>query len=433
VQDADPTSPIASTPVPGPQPPRESEQRLESALQQAKRAEQLLAALHAVTRLLAERTSPEEAMPRILQAICETLDWDLGLSWSVSGGSPSGRPDALWYRPCADAQTWLEDSLDPPRESARDSPWFASDLADRGGLYAAFGFAVPVGGSPWAHLAFFSREIRQPDPALLAAMTTLGSQIGQFVERRQAEGALERARAQLTHVTRVASLGELMASIVHEVNQPLTGIIANGQAAQRWLQRQPPELREADECLQRLVRDGKRAGEVIVRLRTLVRQGEKARRAPVDLSQVVRDTLPLVRSEVQQHGATIRLDLAEGLAPAFADHVQLQQVVLNLIMNALESMAAVRDRPRELLLRTAEHNTEELTITFIDSGVGINPQQATRVFDAFFTTKPHGMGMGLAISRSIVEDHGGRLSLLPTASAGSVFELSLPKAEHVNR
>jgi C4-dicarboxylate-specific signal transduction histidine kinase len=260
-------------------------------------------------------------------------------------------------------------------------------------------------------------------------MTPLGSQIGQFVELRQAETALERAREQLAHITRVASLGELTASIAHEVNQPLTGIIANGQAAQRWLERQPPELREADECLQRLVRDGKRAGEVIERLRTLVRQGDKTRRAAVDVSQLVRDTLPLVRSEVQQNDVTIRLELAEGLAPAFADHVQLQQVVLNLIMNALESMVAVDDRPRELVLRTAERNAVELTVTVIDNGVGVNPQQAARVFDAFFTTKPHGMGMGLAISRSIVEDHGGRLSLVPTPSAGSVFELALPKAE----
>jgi C4-dicarboxylate-specific signal transduction histidine kinase len=167
------------------------------------------------------------------------------------------------------------------------------------------------------------------------------------------------------------------------------------------------------------------------RLRRLVRQGEETRKTRLDVSQVVRETLPLVRSEVQQNEVAIVLDLAEGLAPAFADRVQLQQVLLNLIMNALEAMVAVHDRPRELVLRTAAHEHGHLAISVADTGVGVEPSQAARIFEAFFTTKTHGMGMGLAISRSIVEDHGGRLALISRPGAGSAFQFTLPAAPPV--
>lgn len=393
-----------------------------------KRAEQLFAAQHAVTKLLAELTSPEEAAPRILQAICQTLDWDVGLLWPAGSVAAGQRPTAVWCASGVPVDVWLNGSFSPPTQFADDAPWFVSDIADTGKLHAAFGFSVPLSDGVWGRLVFLSVETRRSDADLLAAMATLGSQIGQFVERRRAETALQRARDQLAHVTRVASLGELTASIAHEVNQPLTGIIANGQAALRWLKHDPPEVPEANECLQRLVRDGKRAGEVVGRLRTLVRQGEEVRKTRLDVGQVVRETLPLVRSDVQQNEVTIVLDLAEALEAAFADRVQIQQVLLNLIMNAVEAMVAVQDRPRQLVLRTAPHERGYVAVTVADSGVGVEPSQAAQIFEPFFTTKTHGMGMGLAISRSIVEDHGGRFSLTARAGGGSVFEFTLPEA-----
>jgi PAS domain S-box-containing protein len=409
-----------------------------------KRAEQLFAAQHAVTKLLAELTSVEDAAPRILQAICETLDWDVGLMWQASAAPAPLRPLSVWCRRDVDAAAFSETLPSAARDRAGDAPWFASDMAAqpssglpdpalRFGMHAAFGFAVRTSGGGCFQLAFMSREIRQPDTDLLAATTTLGSQLGQFVERRRAETALQRARDQLAHVTRVASLGELTASIAHEVNQPLTGIIANAQAALRWLQRGEPELAEAIESLQRLLRDGKRAGEVVGRLRTLVRQGEATRKTSLDLNQVIRETLPLVRSEMQQNEVAIELELADALPLAHADRVQVQQVLLNLIMNAVEAMVAVRDRPRRLLLRTAELSKEELSVTVADNGVGVEPQQAARIFDAFYTTKAQGMGMGLAISRSIVEDHGGRLTLVPATSPGTALHFTLRCASPAGR
>ncbi len=189
--------------------------------------------------------------------------------------------------------------------------------ASEAGLHAAFGFPVPLGTEVWGVFQFFSSEIRQPEHDLLAMTATLGSQIGQFVERKHSEAALQQARDQLAHVTRVATLGEMTASIAHEVNQPLTGIVTNAQAALRWLARDPPELGEAIETIQRLARDGKRAGDVVARLRALIRRGETTQKTSVDVNQIVRETLPLLRSEIQKNEVAVELDLSSGLSPGF--------------------------------------------------------------------------------------------------------------------
>jgi C4-dicarboxylate-specific signal transduction histidine kinase len=229
-------------------------------------------------------------------------------------------------------------------------------------------------------------------------------------------------------VTRVASLGELTASIAHEVNQPLTGIIANANAALRWLARQPPEVGEATDAIQRLARDGKRAGEVVGRLSSLIRQGERTRKSSLDLNQVVRETLPLVRSEVQQNEVSMTVELSPQAPHVLADRVQIQQVLLNLIINALEAMSVVNGRPRELRIASRTRGADAV-IAIEDTGVGMRPEQQGLIFDAFFTTKEQGMGMGLAISRSIVEDHGGHLSVTSVPGSGSTFEFNLPAAK----
>jgi PAS domain S-box-containing protein len=410
-----------------------------------KTAEHLFAAQHAVTKLLAESSTPEDAAPRIVQAICETLSWDVGVLWQPDDQGRGLRTAELWCSPDLAGLPFMA-TLRETRQSESDAglqaPWFEPDLAAAGtprwaaaaraGLHSAFGFSVPDGDGVWGKVEFASHEARRPDPDLLATMATMASQIGQFVERRKAEAALQQAREQLAHVTRVASLGELTASIAHEVNQPLTGIIANAHAALRWLAREPADVPEAVESLQRLARDGKRAGEVVGRLREMVRRGEDTRRARVDVNQVVRETLPLIKREVQEHEVTVRLELDDDLPHALADRVQVQQVVLNLLMNALEAMSRLSAGPRELSIRSAGVEPDSVLVAVADTGLGVEAAHAGRVFDAFFTTKPQGMGMGLAISRSIVEAHHGRLTLeMPGApSRGSVFQFTLPRAPH---
>lgn len=409
-----------------------------------KRAEQLFAAQHAVTKLLAEAATPEEAAPRVLEAVCETLLWDIGVLWQLDPQTDALRAKDVWCRPTVHAPAFIAQTLElgaAPATGAAvfDQPWFVSDLAKeqetpRGsvaafeGLHAAFGFSVQLSGGLWASFEFVSQELRERDPELLATMATLGSQLGQFVERRRAEAALGHAREQLARVTRVASLGELTASIAHEVNQPLTGIVANAHAALRWLGREPPDVTEAVDALSRLARDGKRAGEVVTRLRTLVRQGEATRKLNIDVNQIVRDTLPLIRSELQQNDVQITLRLDDTLSPVFADRVQIQQVVINLLMNAVEAMSSVRDAPRELRIHSTSDGRGYVQVTITDSGVGVPAADEAQIFNAFFTTKPRGMGMGLAISRSIVEEHGGRLTLVPAEAHGSSFRFTLPRS-----
>ncbi|HYO93206.1 MAG TPA: ATP-binding protein [Polyangiaceae bacterium] len=246
-------------------------------------------------------------------------------------------------------------------------------------------------------------------------------------EREQTEVALSQARSQLAHLTRVATLGEMAASIAHEVNQPLTGVVANADAALRWLERAPPELGEAMEAIRRLVRDGKRAGEVVARLRGLVRKGEAPYKSALDANQVMRDTLSLLMSELKNQSVTVDLRLAPDLPNVHADRVQLQQVLLNLIVNALEALASQDHGPRQLILESCDHDAEFIALRVVDTGPGLPSENLTKIFDPFFTTKPRGLGMGLAISRSIVQDHGGQLSV-EVGPSGTRFELSLRKS-----
>jgi PAS domain S-box-containing protein len=246
-----------------------------------------------------------------------------------------------------------------------------------------------------------------------------------ITERRRAEEALRRAQAELAHTNRVTTLGELTASIAHEVNQPLAAVVTNGNAGLRWLASQPPSLDEARECLRRIVRDGARAGEVIRHLRTLVK---RAALTPtrVDLTDTVQDVLALITPEARRRQVAVRTELAPTLPPVRSDRVQLQQVLLNLAMNGIEAMQAVTDRPRELVLRARPDGARTVLIAVHDSGIGLDEQSLGRLFEAFYTTKPDGLGMGLAISRSIIEAHGGRLWATANGDYGATFQFTLP-------
>jgi PAS domain S-box-containing protein len=245
-------------------------------------------------------------------------------------------------------------------------------------------------------------------------------------DRKRVEETLRKAQSELAHVTRVMTMGELAASIAHEVNQPLSAIVNNGSACLRWLDSAAPNLDEAREAAQRIIRDGNRAGEVILRIRALLRKTD-TEKARLDINQTVRDVVTLTRNEAAGKGVRLCLELAPNLPPVLGDRVQLQQVILNLIMNGIEAMASVTGRPRELLISSRQSEADKALITIRDSGVGLDGQNLEKIFDAFYTTKLQGLGMGLAISRSIVEDHGGRLWATPNDGPGATFQFTLLK------
>ena len=253
----------------------------------------------------------------------------------------------------------------------------------------------------------------------------LVANIEDISDRKRAEEQLRKAQAELAHVMRVTSLGELAASIAHEINQPLAAIEANAAASLNWLGASSPDLDLVRDALADIVSDGHRAGRVIQRIRQIATKSEPLK-SQLDLNDVIDDVLALVRSEVQKHRVSVRVALAAALPPALGDRVQIQQVVINLVMNGVEAMTAVNDRPRELVIRSEAHDKDQVLVSVQDAGVGIDPRHADQLFDAFFTTKPAGMGMGLSISRSIIEGHGGRLWATPNPTSGATFQFTLP-------
>ena len=246
-------------------------------------------------------------------------------------------------------------------------------------------------------------------------------------ERKRAEEALQRVQAELAHATRVMTLGELTASIAHEVNQPLAAIVTNGNACLRWLGGAQPNFLEARQAVERIIKDSYRASEVIARVRALVKKSPP-RNDLVDLNAVIVEVLALAQSQVRRSHVVVRRELADDLPPVLGDRVQLQQVVLNLVINGLEAIAKSREGERELTISSSQVGENNVMVAVRDTGTGIDPGNLDRLFDAFFTTKPDGMGMGLAISRTIIETHGGRLAATPNSPKGSVFQFTLPQA-----
>lgn len=247
--------------------------------------------------------------------------------------------------------------------------------------------------------------------------------------QRGIEDKLHRTRTELAHVSRVATMGELTASIAHEVNQPLAAVVANGDAGLRWLGRPTPDLGETKKSIEAVVRNAQRASDVVRRMRALSRKSEPVR-APVDLSALARETMPLVDRELRSQGIGLSVDLPDGLPAVEGDRVQLQQVLLNLLVNAIQAMAAVPADQRSLSVRAERavggEEGDVVALTVDDTGGGIAEGDLSRLFDAFFTTKGDGMGMGLSISRSIVEAHGGRIAAVNRPGGGASFRISLP-------
>jgi PAS domain S-box-containing protein len=252
-----------------------------------------------------------------------------------------------------------------------------------------------------------------------------GTDITATIRADHAEQALREAQAELAHVTRVTSLGELTASIAHEVNQPLAAVVANAEACLRWLDRETPDLAAARRSAEWVVNDGNRASQVVRRVRALANKTD-LEKVPLDLNNVVKDVIALVQRELSSHGVSLRTELAETLPMILGDRVQLQQVIINLVMNGIEAMQSVRDRRRELVIRSGQDETHRVLLSVTDCGVGISTENTNRLFNAFFTTKSSGLGMGLSICRSIVEAHGGRLAASGNEGPGATFQFVLP-------
>jgi len=352
------------------------------------------------------------------------------------------------------ARTGQACCVDDIRTDTRFSPWRAAALA---GGYASC-IAVPLiargkkGGAVDLRgtLNLYSAEYKAFDESAIEHYTGLATSLAYAVtalrghladdlasgvtalraraERKRSEEALHQAREELARVTRVTTLGELAASIAHEVNQPLAAIVADANACLHWLEADPPPFDSIREALADVVNDGNRAGEVIARIRALVSRSSVAH-GPCDLGGVVRDVLLLVGPELGRHETVLHTFLATGLPPIMGDRVQLQQVLLNLLLNAAEAVRDVPPERRRVVVRSTLEQREDgpwAVVAVEDAGVGFREEQAARLFEAFYTTKPDGLGMGLSISRSIIDGHRGRLWATANPGHGATFQFALP-------
>jgi PAS domain S-box-containing protein len=291
-----------------------------------------------------------------------------------------------------------------------------------------------------AHLSFRDFELARPAPDGSKRYVSVSGlpvfdETGRFAgyrgvgrhitERKRAEAALRSAHAELAHANRVATMGQLTASVAHEVSQPIAATVLNAQAALRWLGAQPPNLNEVRQILGQITDDSKRAGDVIGRIRALIKKAPP-RKEGLEINEAIVEVIALTRGEVVQNGVSVRTQLAEGLPFIQADRVQLQQVILNLIINAVEAMSGASEGARELLISTGGDASNGVLVSLRDSGPGLDPASLERLFDAFYTTKSSGLGMGLSICRSIIEAHGGRIWAGANEPRGAVFHFTLP-------
>ena len=272
--------------------------------------------------------------------------------------------------------------------------------------------------------AVYYREPRSPTPQDQSVMEQITHLASIAIEREQAEEKLRRAQADLARINRVTTMGELTAALAHEVNQPIAAAVTNANACVRWLVADEPDLEEGRAAAMRSVKDGMRAAEIIGRIRLLFKKGTPQREL-VDVNEVIREMIALLRSEATRYAISVGTELSANLPQIMGDRVQLQQVLMNLMMNSIDAMKNV-DGTRELVIKSQREERELVLVSVSDTGVGLPAQQADQIFDAFFTTKPDGTGMGLSISRSIVESHGGRLWAAGNSPRGTSVCLTLP-------
>jgi PAS domain S-box-containing protein len=392
-------------------------------------AERLLlgiAANEATIALQRWQTETEERTRQTEQELRLVIDTIPALVWSAQ---PDGSVNFVNKR--------LLDYTGLPLEDVRGWGWTAAwHLQERAALIEEWHAALAV-GEPFTKEArvraadgeyrwFLWRTMPRRDE--LGNIVSWYGTITDVEDRKRAEEAekeLHQAQADLAHLTRVSTLGELTSSIAHEVNQPLAAVIINAGIGLRVLTAQPAQLDEAREAFDLIINDGHRASEVIDRIRALVKKAPP-RKDRLDINEIILDVVALTRSEVLSHRVSLLTELAMDLSPVQGDRVQLQQVMLNLIINALEAMSGASEQARELLIGSAKNGSNGVLVAVRDSGPGLSPESFDRLFDAFYTTKPGGMGMGLSICRSIIEAHGGHVRATANVPHGAVFQFTLP-------
>ena len=381
----------------------------------------------------ARRSGEAVALGDRLQVIIDTIP---AMVWSIS---PDGSSDFLNKRFRDYTGLSLEDIRDWARTDALHRPWMNALHPDDRGMDDWSAALAP--GEPFekeARLRQFDGEYRR----FLLRFVPLRDERGRIVEwyakstdiedLRRAEEELRRREAhlrdvqmELAHANRVTTTGQLAASIAHEVSQPIAAALTNANAARRWLAAEPPDLSEVGQALDRITRDGGRASDIIGRIRALVRKAPP-RNDQLNINETIREVITLTRSEMRSSKTLLQTQLAHGLPPISGDRVQLQQVILNLILNAVEAMSETSDAARKLLIRTEQDGPGSVLVAVEDSGPGLKPENVDRAFDAFYTTKINGLGMGLSICRSIVEAHGGRV-WAANVPQGATFQFTLPQ------
>src|SRR6266850_2069524 len=287
-------------------------------------------------------------------------------------------------------------------------------------------------GRVFGTFAIYYREARSPNPQEQNLMEQITNLASIALEREQAEEALRKAQADLAHVSRVTTMGELVATIAHEVNQPLGAIVTNGSVCVRLLSRDTPDLDKSREIIGRMIKDGMRASEVIKRVRELLHKAP-SEKTPLNINETVQEVIDLVNSDLRRSKVELLIELAGDLPTVVGDRIQLQQVILNMILNAKDAMSEVHTHPRELLITTLKNDSSGIVVAVQDSGKGLDPKDAESIFDPFFTTKADGMGLGLSISRRIIEDHGGRMWATPNEPQGAVFQFTLPTENEIKK
>ena len=279
-------------------------------------------------------------------------------------------------------------------------------------------------------LSFFLTRTGDTQPGLinsLISLTAIAATTYLALKIVAIDTEIQTSRERLAHVARVITLGELTASIAHEVNQPLAAVVTNANACSRWLGADPPNLDETTKAIDRIVRDANRASDVVARVRSLAKHA-RPERTLANLNELIVEVVALAQPDCRRSGISLHTDFADTLPPISADRVQLQQVMLNLVVNAIDAIKGGKQGPRDISIASAQDGDNGIVVTVRDSGIGLDEANLDRIFEGFFTTKPEGLGMGLTICRSIIEAHGGRITAAPGAPRGAVFRFTLPVA-----
>jgi PAS domain S-box-containing protein len=373
---------------------------------------------------ITQRKRAEESLHRIQEtylAEAQQLSHTGSFGWKVSNGQIFWSEEGyriFGFEPGANPSIELVLARAHPDDRALVQQVVEGAANDRQDFNLEHRLLMPDGSIKHIHV------VARAMPDQLASVDFVGA-VMDVTALRRAELELHTTRTELAHVMRVTSLGELTASIAHEVNQPLGAIVANAEASLGWLDRENPDVNEARAAIARIARDGHRAGEVIRRVRALVKKTD-AQMVSLQINEIVREAADFVQQELASSQVSLRLDLGVDLMAIHGDRIQLQQVLLNLISNGIEAMQVVLDRPRELVIRSERDGAKQVRVTVTDCGTGLSAENASKIFEPFVTTKGTGMGMGLSICRSIIDAHGGRIWASVSEPYGAAIQFTLP-------